>query len=156
MRGIDFKVEVSGDEQFIRALKALEAEAKAPQRAWPGINAVLEGSLRRQFDTQGANSGGWAALSPAYAKSKAVQYPGQPILRASGALYRSLTDPFDSNAIFLIRPTEMVRGTRLPYAKYVAARRPIFAVTDADKQQMEAAARETFAEFSGSLGFEVV
>lgn len=156
MAAIDFEVEVTGDKEIERAFAALTKEVATPDRLWAPLNSVLDASTGRNFNSQGAQSGGWRALSPAYAKLKAVKYPGQPIMRATGALYRSLTDAFDSNAIFISRPTEMIRGTRLPYAKHAAARRPIFAVTDADKTEMERQARLSFADFTKQLGFEVI
>jgi phage gpG-like protein len=155
MPGIDFKVELKGDEQFLRAFKAMEEETRSPQRIWPQINQVLEESVARQFNTQGAQSGGWPDLNPTYAASKAMKHPGKGILRATDALFKSLTEIFDANAIFLIRPLEMFRGTRLPYAAHVNRKRKIFAVTEEDKQEMMKRSRDSMAAFIKTLGFEV-
>lgn len=156
MAAIDFKVTVEGDEQLRAASRRLAEGVSDFRRAFPGVNAVLQRSVARQFDSQGGQTGGWSPLSVGYARWKAVKFPGQPIMRATGALFRSLTEPFDSNAIFLMRPAEMIRGSRLPYARLAARRRPVFAPTESDKAEMLVAARETFADFSRTLGFEVL
>lgn len=56
------------------------------------LGPVFEAEEARQFDAEGGGpSGGWAALSPAYAAWKEKRYPGKPILEASGALRAALT-----------------------------------------------------------------
>jgi hypothetical protein len=56
-----------------------------------GFGTLFKSELGKQFMSEGANSGGWAPLSPAYAAWKADHFPGRPIGVLSGALRRSMT-----------------------------------------------------------------
>lgn len=87
---------------------------------FPKLNPVFEAEERRQFDAQGGGPrGGWAALSPAYARWKEQNFPGQGILRRTDALYEALTE---SSSIFAERTQRgdtFEFGTRgVPYASY--------------------------------------
>lgn len=68
---------------------------------WPKVTAALETDVRRQFAEQGGGParGSWVELSPDYAAWKAKNYPGQPILQRTGAMYRALTDGNDPHAL---------------------------------------------------------
>ncbi len=156
LQGIAFKNTLTGDVQLDRAFREMEAEMRSPSRLWPRINAVLELSVSRQFYSEGGQGGGWPQLSPEYALRKSKIYPGKGMLRATDALFSSLTNPFDSNAIFLQRPTEMIRGSSLPYAARQNRVRPIFVLTAADIREMTDVAMEGLIEKGESLGFEVI
>jgi len=56
-----------------------------------GFGELFKGSMRKQFASQGAASGGWAALSPAYAKWKEEHFPGRPIGTLRGYLSAGMT-----------------------------------------------------------------
>lgn len=84
---------LEGVERAKDALHRLE-EAGADLRViWPRIAEIFYEAERKQFESQGGRgSSGWASLSPRYAKWKEQRYPGQPILRLVGNLFRSLTE----------------------------------------------------------------
>jgi len=69
----------------------------------------------QQFTSEGGFSGGWKALSPAYAEWKESVAPGMPILQLSGDLMRSLTGQ-SSGTVVRISPHEAELGTSIGYA----------------------------------------
>lgn len=90
------------------------------KHVFPKLTPIFEAEEARQFDAEGGGPrGGWAQLSPAYAKWKADNFPGKPILRRSDALYEVLTS---STSVFSQRAMgreEFEFGTSgLEYASY--------------------------------------
>lgn len=59
---------------------------------WPRLESLLEQEISGQFAEagRGPHRGKWAPLSPAYAKQKALLYPGRPLLVRTGALRDAL------------------------------------------------------------------
>ncbi|MBT4498064.1 MAG: hypothetical protein HOC74_10105 [Gemmatimonadetes bacterium] len=115
----NFTFEVHGQKQLDRALGLYSANIKDLRGVWPDIrDDFLEGG-QAQFASQGkSGSGGWKALSPAYAAWKNAHFPGKPILQRQGDLIGSLTNK--SNKRFIYRPSKLglAIGTRVPYARY--------------------------------------
>lgn len=58
----------------------------------------------------------WEPLSDAYAISKAEQFGGKPLLRATDALYKSLTQPNAPGSIYIVDDTDAVFGSSDPKA----------------------------------------
>lgn len=55
---------------------------------------VIPGFIKKNFDSEGTRLGmTWKPLTPAYARAKAIKYPGNPILVASGHLRLASTIP---------------------------------------------------------------
>jgi phage gpG-like protein len=153
----NFNVAVTGENELLAALTALNAEFRDMRPVWPKVSLVFDRMERDQFVGQGVGSaGGWKALSPAYAKWKAVHFPGKPILFRTGDLVRSLTSPFDENAIFDMTPDSLSRGSKLPYVAPVHALRPVIDPTEKDQQEIRDVIREHFNDLSIDLGFQVV
>lgn len=153
---LSLQLDIEGDRKLEQAISRLKEGFRDFRRVWPQVASVFHQSVRRQFDSLGAQSGGWRPLTESYAQWKAVEYPGQPVMRRTGALFQSLVEPFDANAVFLMRPTEFIRGSRLPYARYAHKQRPAIAMTDDDRREMTQVARESFEDFTKLLGFEVI
>jgi phage gpG-like protein len=127
---------------------------------------VLRESSERQFETEGVYAGGmrWMPLRGAlddprpqpvrarrgaggrvvwgYAAWKHAHYPGRKILRATGALFDSLTRRFDGRHIERVSEDSLRFGTLVPYATFhqstrprrVMPYRPPVALTEADKR----------------------
>lgn len=112
---VEIRFTIFGEEQVARTLGRIEA---APEDARPVFEEWRTRFLRlerRQFATEGINSGGWAPLSPRYARWKAKHYPGKTILRRTDELWRSLTVGPEVN---VIEPTYMVLGSAVEYGRY--------------------------------------
>lgn len=160
---INFKVQVTGDEQLAAALSGLERQLRDVRPIWPKVSSTFDDIEKRHFDSLGATgaSGAWAALSEPYAKWKAANYPGEPILQLTGNLMRSLTTPFNPDTIFEMTPDTLTRGSKLPYAnvhqnRKAGPRRPPIDLTDLDKQKMLKSFRDGFGEAAAQLRFEVI
>jgi len=106
------------------------------------LRALFEGTLeqtfynaeRELFASEGRVGGpGWRPLNPEYAAWKARNFPGQPILQRTGALYSSLTTRGAPGQYRQITDRTMELGSSLPHSDYVDHTRPIISqapVTD--------------------------
>jgi len=97
-----FRMEIAGQAQLDRGI-ARFADGVADYRPiWPVIADDFYASVAEQFKTVGEAGGDrWKELTPAYAKYKEAAFPGQPILQRTGSLASSLTNPKDSNAVYI-------------------------------------------------------
>jgi phage gpG-like protein len=94
------------DQNIQDAGEAFEAIADHQKKIW-----------QKQFAQEGRYTGAaWSPLSPPYARWKAKNYPGKPILQRTGKLMESMTQrPF---GIDEITDKSMTIGTDVPYAQY--------------------------------------
>lgn len=124
-----------------RNLARFQAHIADVQPALELIASAFAHAEQEQFDTEGQKaSGGWKALSPAYAAWKEVAYPNRKILERTGDLEKSLTQrPFGVEAI---TATTMEVGTRVPYAIYhqmgggKLPKRPPVALNEATRREI--------------------
>jgi len=117
MAGMRFRFEVEGEVQIDRTLTRFADNIGDASALWDALADRFAAMERRQFDSEGAyGSGGWQALSPAYAAWKARLYPGKPILERTGDLRESLTQrPF---GIEVITPQSLTVGSGIDYGRY--------------------------------------
>lgn len=106
-----------GDVQLDRTLQRFELRAADASPAFEQIGDSFARAESRQFSSQGAyGSGGWPALSPAYAAWKARHFPGKPILQRTGELAESLTSrPF---GIDVVESQFAVFGSAVPHGRF--------------------------------------
>lgn len=160
---IRFVAEVQGVEVLNRAFNRVEEHISDFRSIWPSVAAEIYTINAEQFESQGAagRSGRWAGLSPAYARFKAIAFPGQPILQAEGHMVESLTNPEAPDAVYQPTQNELIIGTRDPKAiahhrglGHLPAR-PIFSFTEQHKRRMQKAIQRGLVEFTRRAGFEV-
>ncbi len=127
-----------GDVQLDRTLGRFAVAAADMRPAWAQLRALFVEMERRQFGSEGGNSGGWRPLTPAYARWKASHYPGMTILKATSHLFDTLTNGPD---IDIEEPSYAIFGTGDPVGAYhqrgagrLPQRRPI-ELTEADRQE---------------------
>jgi phage gpG-like protein len=108
----------------------------------PTLLVTIRDIVREQFAAQGRGlTGRWRKLSERYRKAKEKKYPGQPILRASDKMFNSLMSRTQYSIVSL-RKTELIYGTRVPYASYhqngtpKMARRPIIDLREQDRDRI--------------------
>ena len=144
----------------VAGLQALLARLRDLTPAWRNLLAYLRQVTAQTFDTQGGRIGQfWQPLSPAYAKFKAIKWPGQPILRASDRMFRSLTTEGATDSIAQVSPQALSYGTQTPYAKYhqrgtpKLPRRQFLAVTEADRIEIKRIVRAQLDNQARLSGF---
>lgn len=112
--GITLKIEVDGIEEATKALDSMGDSTTNLIPLWNIIQPYFYSIEKTLFDTEGRSGtqGGWQALSPGYKKQKIKKWGNQPILQASGKMYKSLTG-ITSDSIVSKTKTEMTLGTSL-------------------------------------------
>lgn len=160
---IRFSASIDGTEVLNRAFNRVEEFISDFRPIWPSVAGEIYAINSEQFASEGAAgaSGKWAALSPAYAKFKAIAFPGQPILQAEGHMVASLTDPEAPDAIYRPLRDELIIGSRDPKAiahhrglGHLPAR-PIFSFTEQHKRRIQKSIQRELVEFTRRAGFEV-
>lgn len=134
----DIKATVAG-------LEAMRERLRNQGPAWRNVLVYLREQTIQQFNTQGARSGDtWQPLSASYEKWKAVKFHGQPILRATDGMFKSLTEDGAANAIADVGARGLTYGTSDTKASYHQRgggrlpQRKVLAVTDADRRAIAA------------------
>lgn len=130
MGGLRLSFEFFGDQQVDRTLTRFGENVRDARPVWNDLADDFARSEARQFSSGGRYaSGGWSPLSPKYAAWKALRFPGQPILVATGDLRASLTRrPLGVEAI---EPQSMAIGSDVEHGGYhqrgdgVPQRRPV-------------------------------
>jgi phage gpG-like protein len=148
-----------GLDATIRHLEGIRARLRDLRPAWLNVLAYLRRVVVGQFATEGAKQGTpWRPLSARYKQWKAVKYPGQPILRASDRMFRSLLGSHP-DAIVDVQPQRFTYGTKTPYARYhqrgtrKMSKREILVVTDNDRREVKAIMRRHLENQAALSGF---
>lgn len=162
---INFTATVDGEQVLNRAFNRVDEFVSDFRSVWPNVAKEFYVIEHEQFESQGAHgaSGKWAPLSAAYAKRKAVVFPGQPILRAFNSLYESMTSPDAGDSIYRPEALELTIGSKLPYAlahqrgssKRHLPARPIISLTEDDKRKIQKSIQSGLVQFTRRLGFDV-
>jgi phage gpG-like protein len=160
---IRFSAQVDGIQVIDRAFNRVEQHISDFRSMWPAVAGEVYRAIGKAFDTEGTSTaaGKWQALTPAYAKRKAVTFPGQPILRATTDLFESLTNPDAPDAIYLPEKDQLTIGTRDPKGRAHQRgvgrlpARPIFAFTEQDKRDIQKSIQAGLVQFVRQLGFRV-
>lgn len=99
------------------ALRLLAWRARDVSAAWPIVGEVFADAERRHFGSMG--SGTWQPLAKITTDQKGPKRHDSHAMRASNALYHSLTEHYARGAVREYHePTEMRFGTDLFYAKF--------------------------------------
>jgi phage gpG-like protein len=148
-------LEISGDKQLSRDLLRVGDRAV---HAKPALEEIADYWMRLttlQFDTEGRHaSGGWKPLKEETVRRKQLANLDPRILRATGALFGSLTSRGDGNQILDVTETELAYGSRLPYAgahqnprpgSRLPQRRPVELTESARRETVKILQRHIFA-----------
>jgi phage gpG-like protein len=109
------EIQTLGVERFVRAFNRCSQEVKDLSPAFEEVYDNFCEVEERNFDAEGSPDG-FAALSPWYARWKAMAYPGRKIMQLTGRLKDSLTANYSTDAVKEIHPKTARFGTRVPYA----------------------------------------
>lgn len=84
-------VVVTGASKLRAKIASYSASLLAPMEMWAQITRELATAEHIWFEGQG--SGSWEPLSAEYAGQKAAEFPGKPILQATGGLLEAMINP---------------------------------------------------------------
>ena len=112
---LHFSIDFMGDDVLTRNLNRFGDTVQNLEDFFRRELPKFQGFIKEHFESEGR--GEWPPLSPAYAKWKAKAYPGQPIMRRTDTLYRSLTNSTTESMHETTRNT-FRWGTKVPYARY--------------------------------------
>lgn len=115
-----FHFEVKPEQaQFSRAFSRWADQVDDWTEAFEAIADSFYEGQKQQFASEGATgSGGWKPLSPAYAERKAREFPGRPILTATGEMRGSLESRGGMLSHFRLEKRRLELGTLLDRATY--------------------------------------
>lgn len=142
---LTLSIEGFGETLVRRSLMRFADDVEAPRAALEVAADILRKAVEEQFDTEGGHaSGGWPPLSEARVAAKARLGLDPRILRASGALFESLTRKFDSQHIERLSGSSLTFGSTVYYGIYhqsssprtVIPFRPPIGLTEQDKRDM--------------------
>lgn len=149
-------------EPAVTALRELQARLRDLSPAWRSIITHLRRATLEQFATQGGRSGQqWQPLTLPYSTQKARRFPGQPILRASDALFRSLVEQ-TPDSVVEIAPQALTYGTRRFYGRFhqrgdrPQPKRQFLAIVEQDRTQIKKLVRLHLENQAVLSGFERV
>lgn len=111
------RFEVINAQQVSLAFSSLAKKVKDWRPIWKQVVAkAIKPQLKIQFAAEGQGAHGkWAELSEDYKRQKERKYPGQPILQASGKMYKAL---MAAEGTLGERSMEFGPGPSVPYALY--------------------------------------
>lgn len=113
---LKFGVEVVGIEDAEATLDGIAHRAGDMTPALESIRAMFYRAERARFTTQGL--GQWAPDLPSTVRRKAGKGQDLRTMRATGALYRSLTVPGAPGSVYRINQDGFEIGTNIAYAKW--------------------------------------
>lgn len=116
---MQFDFEIDGDVQVSRKLLRLGQHAGDCRPVFSSMADDIIALTKKQFDSQGSSgSGGWKPLKDATVAAKARHKPplDPRILRATGALYKSLAIRGASNQHLVMTKDTLEFGSKLPYS----------------------------------------
>lgn len=156
---IGISVTVDGIETIQRGFNRLE-KIDDWRPIWPEVTKEFHAIEQEQFDTEGAAGGGkWEPLSPVYAEYKEIQYPGKPILQASGALMESLVTEGAPGGIHRETSDELVLGTSINYGLFhqrgtrKMPKRSPMNFSEQQKRRIQKAVQKGLIQFVRDAGF---
>lgn len=113
------KVEVEGFEAVSLRLDGMNARLADLTPAWDEVHQVFLRFEQELFNSEGAYVGErWRPLSPRYAAEKLRKYGDLPILRVTGELMRSFTEPEHESHVYRPTSTGVEMGSRDFKARY--------------------------------------
>jgi len=158
-----FTATLEGVELFDRAFNRLDQGVSDFRGVWPEASGTIYNIFSRAFDTEGASTaaGKFKELTPSYAKGKALEFPGQTILKAENTLYESMIDPEAADAIFIPERDQLTIGTRDLKARAHQfglgnlPARPFISFTESDRREIQKSLQRGLLQFVRSLGVPV-
>lgn len=151
---------VLGSQQLLRSLTRIISASHDLSGAFEEFGEEFREVEKERFDAEGF--GDWPPLSPAYAARKLRLYGNKPILRATDALYQSLTIKGAPGNVSIVQPMSADFGTSIPYAVFHQTgtsrmpARPEILLREEDKRRLVRAVQRHLIATGQSAGFQVI
>lgn len=131
---VDF--DIDGDRLVVTHLASVEQRTLHPRPAYARVGEQMMLAERHLFDSQGGFAGKhWPQIQPETIAAKQRAGLDTRVLHATRRLRRSLTQRGNPDQIRRSTDRGVEFGTRVPYAKYHAAKRPPVAFGPAQRRQ---------------------
>lgn len=150
---------VQGDVQLDRALSRIISSSQDFSEPFEEFGDEFREVTGERFENEGF---GWAQLSPAYALRKFMRWGIKTILRASDAVYESLTIKGAAGNITRIFPLRAEFGTSIYYAIFhqlgtsKMPARPIIMLREEDKRRLVRTVQRYMIASGQEAGFQVI
>lgn len=139
-------VEIIGLDRTLTGFQRLEGALTKLKPLWERFGEEFYSEEKTLFDLAP-----WKPLTPAYAEWKRRKYGDKPILRATDALWNSLTEQGAEGNVHRVRDEGAEFGSAVPYGVFHRESRPPLAEPDEDKYSTIAG--QYVAEMIGAAGF---
>ena len=131
--GLRLDIQIAGDVQVSRELLRVSDRAGDMRPALRAVIGVMVEETQEQFATSGGHaSKGWQPLAESTARAKARRGLDPRVLRATGALERSLTERGDKLMQERVTKAGLVWGSKVKYGgfhqrgtRHMPRRRPV-------------------------------
>ena len=107
-------IDILGSQRIVRRFERVALNSADLSLGFRRAFSVLESRAEQQFDSEGAQTGGWPPLAPSTLARKTT---GQMLVE-TGRLRDSLTSSSSGDAIREVGAVEAAYGTRTPYAHF--------------------------------------
>lgn len=150
---------VLGDVQLHRALSRIVSASNDLSKPFEDAGEEFRDIEEERFDNEGF---GWAALAASTIARKLRLYGVKPILRATDALYKSLTIKGAAGNISRVFPLKAEFGTSIFYAIFHQTgtsrmpARPVILFREEDKHRFVRSIQRYMIASGQSAGFQVI
>lgn len=110
------RITLEGDERVRAKLVRAGGRFSDLRWMWSDVAELFVEKEKGWFQARGR--GTWPPLSPAYARWKAIHFPGRPLLVRTGDMHNQLTS--QQKAVLVETHRTLVLGTTVPYAIFHA------------------------------------
>jgi phage gpG-like protein len=111
-----FGLTTTGTQNSAAVLNSIGGRGADARPAWPAIFKLMQADTGQRFDRGG--EGDWQKLAEATIDAKARKHQDPRIMRASGALYKSLTGDRGRGALRRKSRYQLTYGTSVFYARF--------------------------------------
>jgi phage gpG-like protein len=115
-QGKVFGFTTTGTQKSAAVLNSIGGRGADARPAWPSIFKLMQADTAERFNRDG--EGDWQRLAEATIDAKARKHQDPRIMRASGALYKSLTGDRARGALRRKSRYQMRYGTTVFYARF--------------------------------------
>jgi hypothetical protein len=157
------EAKLEGLRELMASLDSLASNAIDFHRTERLIGEALRHNTREQYETNGAQSGGWQPLTERYARRRLVGEGSTPLIeRRTGATFRALTQANAPDSILDVQKGSVTYGASTRQAALQQRgtsrmpARPLIVATPWLTDELVKIEHDDVESFGRSLGFEAI